>query len=220
MNNRQKTEQQLIGELKELRQRVSKMGAVEEALQKSEERLELALKGADLGLWDYNLKTGEAFINKRRAEMVGYSVDELGPHLTSWSTLVHPDDIDLVTNAFNAHVQGRTPLYECEHRLRHKSGRYIWILARAKVLERDEQGRPIRMVGTSLDISDRKLAEEVQQSVHGDLERRVEERTAEIKKTNEQLREQIAERKRVEEALRESEERDRSLSKDREMQSI
>ncbi len=105
----------------------------EAAVRRSEERLELALKGADLGMWDYNLQTGEAVVNARRAEMVGYSVEELGSHFSSWGKLIHPDDIDRITNAFNAHVEGRTRLYECEHRLRHKSGRYIWSWLAAKL---------------------------------------------------------------------------------------
>jgi len=188
MNNRKKTKQQLVDELKELRQKVSRLEAVEGALRKSEERLELALQGADLGLWDYNLQTGEAFVNARRAEMVGYSVDELGSNVSSWGKLVHPDDIDRVTDAFNAHVRGRTPLYESEHRLRHKSGEYIWILARAKVVEWDEQGYPVRIAGTSLDITNRKRAEEALQSVRNELERRVEERTAELKESEEKYR--------------------------------
>ena len=103
-------------------QDITDLKVAEAALRQSQERLELAIKGAELGLWDYNLQTGEAFINERRAEMVGYSVDELGPHISSWGKLVHPDDVDRVLNAFNAHVEGRTPLYESEHRLRHKSG--------------------------------------------------------------------------------------------------
>ena len=204
MDDQAKTKQQLMDELKELRQSGSKLEPMQEALRKIEDRLQLALKGADLGLWDYNLKTGAAFINERRAEMVGYSVDELGPHMSSWGKLVHPDDIDRVTSAFNAHVQGRTPLYESEHRLRHKSGLYIWILARAKVVEWDKQGNPVRIVGTSLDITDRKRAEEALRQAHDELERRVQERTAELRDTNEQLREQIAERRQAEEALRHS----------------
>jgi len=173
MNNQQKTKQQLVDELKELRQKVSRLKAVEGALRKSEERLEPALQGADLGLWDYNLQTGEAFVNARRAEMVGYSVDELGSHISLWGKLVHPDDIDRVLDAFNAHVRGRTPLYESEHRLRHKSGEYISVLARGKVVEWDEQGNPARIVGTSLDITDWKRAEEALQSAHNELERAV-----------------------------------------------
>ena len=204
MDDELKTKQQLIDDLKEFRQKVSNLERVEQPLRKLEDRLDLALKGADLGLWDYNVKTGEAFINERRAEMVGYSVDELGPHISSWGKLVHPDDVDWVTNAFNAHVQGRTPLYESEHRLRHKLGEYIWVLARAKVVEWDTQGYPVRIVGTSLDITDRKRAEEALLLARDELERRVVERTTELREANEQLREQIAERKQAEEALRHS----------------
>jgi two-component system, cell cycle sensor histidine kinase and response regulator CckA len=131
----------------------------EEELRKSDERLELALKGADLAIWDYNLQTGEAAFNARRAEMVGYSLEETEPHFTWWGKQVHPDDINKVSEAFNAHAEGRTPLYECEHRLRHKSGQYIWVLARAKIVKRDEQGNPTRIVGTSLDITERKREE-------------------------------------------------------------
>ena len=143
-------------------------------IRETEQRLELALMGADLGLWDYNLKTGEAFSNKRRAEMVGYSVDELEPRMSSWGKLVHPDDIDRVINAFNAHVEGRTPLYESEHRVRHKSGDYIWVLSRAKVVEWDEQGYPVRIVGTNLDITDRKRAEEALRKSEGQYKTLVE----------------------------------------------
>ena len=115
----------------------------EAALRESEERLQLALKGADLGLWDYNLQTGEAWISQRRAEMVGYSVDEIEPHISSWGRMVHPDDLHRVVEAFNAHAKGETPFYECEHRLRCKSGEYIWVLARAKVVARDAMGSPV-----------------------------------------------------------------------------
>jgi|GEM_PF-1672692 len=132
----------------------------EEALRKSEERLELALKGADLGLWDYNLQTREAYFSRRRAEMVGYSLEEARPNMSWWGEKVHPEDVSRVLEAFNAHAEGRSPLYECDHRIRHKSGEYIWTAARGKIVERDKQGNPLRIVGTSLDITDRKRGEE------------------------------------------------------------
>ncbi len=218
MEDRYKTKQQLVNELieergrsAELKVKLEALGQTQEVLQKTEERLELALSGAEVGLWDYNLKTGEAFISPQRAAMIGYSVDELEPHFTSWGKLVHPEDIGRVTDAFNAHVQGHTPLYQCEHRLRTKSGEYLWILARAKVVEWDEDGSPLRIVGTSLDISDRKRADEALQKAHDELERRVEERTAELANSNQRLEREILERKKIEEALRESEEKFRSV---------
>ena len=218
MEDRDKTKQQLLNELieergrsAELELKLQALAQTQEALRITEERLELALSGAEVGLWDYNLKTGEAFISPQRAAMIGYSVDELEPHFTSWGKLVHPEDIGRVTDAFNAHVQGHTPLYQCEHRLRTKSGEYLWILARAKVVEWDEDGSPLRIVGTSLDISDRKRADEALQEAHDELERRVEERTAELANSNQRLEQEIGERKKIEEALRESEEKFRSV---------
>jgi two-component system, cell cycle sensor histidine kinase and response regulator CckA len=196
---------------KKLAHDITERQKAEEALRKSEERLELALKGADLGLWDYNLQTGEAFVNSRRAEMVGYELEEVEPHFTWWGKQVHPEDLRKVREAFNNHLVGCTPLYECEQRLRHKSGQYIWILARGRVLEWDEQANPVRIVGTSLDITDRKRTEEALQKAHDELERRVQERTSELVGINQQLEQEIVQRKRGDEALRESEQRYRTL---------
>ena len=132
----------------------------EVALGQSEERLELALKGADLGLWDWNIQTGELIVNQRCTEMLGYSLDEIEPHVRSQEELIHPDDRLRVTELVKAHLEGETPLYEAEHRLRTKSGEWNWILTRGKVSEWDETGRPLRATGTNLDITKRKQAEE------------------------------------------------------------
>jgi PAS domain S-box-containing protein len=132
----------------------------EEALWGSEERLELALRGADLGLWDWNVKTGEVAFNKRWAEMLGYSLEEIAPHISSWEELIHPDDLPKVMQILNAHLEGHTPFYEVEHRLCAKSGEWKWILDRGKVIERSPDGTPLRAAGTHLDITDRKEAEQ------------------------------------------------------------
>jgi diguanylate cyclase (GGDEF)-like protein/PAS domain S-box-containing protein len=122
------------------------------------ERIELALAGADLGLWDWHIPSGRRIVNARGSRMIGYEPDELGT-VGSWTDHIHPDDLDLVQAAREAHLAGRAPAYEVEYRMRHKSGRWLWIQSRGKVVERDSAGRPLRMVGTRMDITERKLAE-------------------------------------------------------------
>jgi PAS domain S-box-containing protein len=132
----------------------------EEALRDSEERLALALEGADLGMWDRNVRTGEAVYNEQWAAMLGYSLDEIEPHTRGWRELVHPDDFPHVRAALDAHLNGEMPNYEAEYRMRAKNGAWRWILARGRVVERDEEGQPLRITGTHLDITARKEAEE------------------------------------------------------------
>lgn len=131
----------------------------EKALIESEQRLQLALEGADLGLWDWNMETGEAFFNRRSVEMLGYSLEEIDHHISDWGRLVHPEDVPGITEAFNAHLEGRAPFYESEHRLRRKSGEWMWNLARAKVVERKPDGTPVRVTGINRDITEQKLSE-------------------------------------------------------------
>lgn len=133
----------------------------EEALRESQERLELALEGAELGMWDWNIQTGELVINRRWAEMAGYSANEIRPHIESWEDSIHPEDAERVKEVLNRHVAGETPTYEMEYRIATKSGGVRWVLARGKVVERDNDGRPLRATGTRLDITDRKRAEKL-----------------------------------------------------------
>ncbi|MHC4598527.1 MAG: PAS domain-containing sensor histidine kinase [Planctomycetota bacterium] len=142
---------------------------IEEALRRSRERLELALKGADLGMWDTNLATDEVFFDDRWAELLGYRREEIEPTAQSWRDLVHPEDMERVREAMEAHLKGRTPFYETEHRLRTKGGEWKWILDRGRVVEWDDQGRPLRATGTHQDIDDRKRVE----AAHREIENRM-----------------------------------------------
>src|SRR5215475_4862138 len=130
-----------------------------EQLRESEVRLERALRGSNVGTWDWNIKTGEVIFNSRWAEMRGFSPDEIMPHVDSWSSGVHPDDFADTLQSLNHHIQGITPEYEGEYRARTKSGNWIWVMARGKVFARDQKGQATRMVGTELDITDRKRFE-------------------------------------------------------------
>lgn len=129
-------------------------------LQKSEERLELALWGTDEGLWDWNIQTGEVYYSDRWKSMLGYEPAELIGHINNWFNLVHVDDMTAIRNVLQDHFEGKISYYQTEHRLKTKSGEWIWVLDRGKIVVRDEKGKPLRMVGTKRDITSSKLSEE------------------------------------------------------------
>ncbi len=131
----------------------------ETGLREREERLNLAISGADLGTWDWDIVSGRIDVNARWAQMLGYAPGELAPHVRVWEALMHPDDSSRAMMALNLHLTGKTPIYEAEYRLRHKSGKWIWVLDKGRVIERDEAGRALRACGTHLDITERKEAE-------------------------------------------------------------
>ncbi|AFZ00708.1 response regulator [Calothrix sp. PCC 6303] len=130
-------------------------------LRKSEEQLKLALDAVEEGLWDWNLQTGDVYRSKHYFSILDYEPDELENNIQARNSLIHPDDRYSMQQRLIAHLKGKTPVYEAEIRLRTKSGKWKWILDRGKLVSRDRKGKPLRMVGTHLDISDRKQAEEV-----------------------------------------------------------
>ncbi len=132
----------------------------EEALRDSEQRLELALLGGDVGLWDWDVRTNQQFRNDKWFEILGYAPNEIESSYSGWKRLVHPDDFPRLQGLWLAHAQGLTDSYEAENRLLSKSGEWKWTLARGKIVERDENGKPVRVVGTTVDISERKRAEQ------------------------------------------------------------
>jgi PAS domain S-box-containing protein len=131
----------------------------EEALRKSEERYVLATKAARVGVWDWNVQTNEFHLDGNVKAILGYSDAEIPNNLEVWSGYVHPDDKQPVMEAFQNHIDGKTPEFAYEHRMLHKDGSIRWIMARGVAI-RDVQGNPIRVVGTDTDITQRKLAEE------------------------------------------------------------
>ena len=131
---------------------------VELALQHSEERYRLAVQGSNDGLWDLNLATEQLYISPAWKRMVGYEEEELTSDLETFNRLIHPDDKEATWAAFHRYVEGDAPKFEVEFRLRHKRGHHIDILSRGYLIA-DAQGRPIRVIGTHLDITERKRAE-------------------------------------------------------------
>jgi PAS domain S-box-containing protein len=146
---------------------ISERKLAEKNLHESEERFHLALNGADLGMWEWNIVTGRVTRNERWGEMLEYTVDETNSPELSLEKLLHPDDKERTLDVFAAHLRGEIPFIDVEYRLRTKTGQYRWILNRGRILERDQEGRPLRATGTTLDITDRKLVEQrVQESLN------------------------------------------------------
>ncbi|OHD53903.1 MAG: hypothetical protein A2Y33_00630 [Spirochaetes bacterium GWF1_51_8] len=139
---------------------ITERKTMEENLRISEERWSFALEGAGDGVWDWNVKTNVVLFSRRWKEMLGYSDDEIADNFDEWRKRVHPDDLDGAENEIAKYFQGKIPVYEIEHRLLCKDGTYRWILARGKIVERDEKGNPVRMIGTHSDITGRKHSEE------------------------------------------------------------
>ncbi len=137
---------------------MSEQKAVEQALRRSEERFQLALAGANDGLWDWNLATDEVFYSPRWQMMLGYGPDELKGNVETWKSLLHPEDRDRVMKQVSDFMQQRQSKFEIEYRLRHKDGSYRTILSRVSLHVRIRNA-PFDLVGTHQDLTDRKQAE-------------------------------------------------------------
>ena len=131
----------------------------ERRLHELSERLQLAVEGADVGVWDWNVETGEVRFDERWAGMIGYDADDLAFDLSTWEERVHPDDLDDAWRAIEAHFAGETDLYQSDFRMRTKSGGWRWIRDRGRVVERDEDGDPLRAVGIHIDVTEEKERE-------------------------------------------------------------
>ncbi len=130
-----------------------------ELVRQSEERLDLALSGADLGLWDLEINPSRMLVNPRFAEIFGYALDEVQTDSGWWHSRLHPDDADKVVEHFWQHIQGFTTNLDYEIRAFNKLGALLWVQLRGKIVERDASGAPVRITGTLQDITARKDAE-------------------------------------------------------------
>ena len=138
---------------------ISERRRAEEALRHSEERYALAARSAHDGLFDWDLKSGEVYFSGRWKDMLGHEEADIGTSPEEWFKRIHPEDLPAVKEAVDAHLEGRAPSFECEHRIRHKERGYRWVLSRGLAV-RNGDARPYRMVGAQTDVTERKLAEE------------------------------------------------------------
>lgn len=147
---------QMLGLVQDITDRI----VAEARLRETEERLTFAVEGAGDGIWDWNMVTGEMPLSGHYEAMLGFGKGELSPTIDAWISSVHPDDLARVRRVLDDYLEGRTPTYTIELRLRCKDNGYKWILCRGTIVARDAKGKPVRMIGIHSDISERKVAEE------------------------------------------------------------
>lgn len=134
-------------------------------LAKERERLSYILEGTNVGTWEWNVQTGEILINKRWAETIGYSKKEISPlSIQSWDNFTNFKDLETSALLREKNFTGVLDYYECETRMKHKDGRWVWVLDKGKVVTWASDGKPLLMCGTHQDISERKKAEEIIQN--------------------------------------------------------
>ena len=131
-----------------------------ETLHLERQRLASIIKGTYAGTWEWHVQTGQTIFNERWANIIGYSLKELAPvSIETWSKYTHPDDLIVSDELLQRHLKGELDYYECDCRMKHKDGRWVWVLDRGSVTKWDAAGRPVLMSGTHTDISERKQAE-------------------------------------------------------------
>ncbi|MGH9857937.1 MAG: diguanylate cyclase domain-containing protein, partial [Acidobacteriota bacterium] len=145
--------------LARIRTQVSRKRA-EETLRESEERFALAMRGANDGLWDWNLATGKIYFSPRWKAMLGYQEDDIGQTSNEWFDRVAPEDLELLRAAIDAHLGGQTDFFHCEHRMTHRDGSYLWMLSRGLAVFNTD-GEPTRIAGSLTDVTARKVADPV-----------------------------------------------------------
>lgn len=140
----------------------SSVASLSEALSESRQKLDFALHGGGLGMWEWNPQTGAVNYDKSWIQMLGFEPGEVPPSFEFFRQRLHPADLEGVLNRLIKHIEGRSATYQSEHRLRTKSGQWKWVLDRGKVVKWDPQGRPVCVTGVISDITLRKLTDEAQ----------------------------------------------------------
>lgn len=143
-----------------LLQDITERKAMETTLHENKERLELTIDATNDGIWDWDIPSGKAVFSPRWYTMLGYGPGEMPGNYATFQALVHPDDITRVDRTINEHINLHSSGYAVEMRMHTKTGEWKWVLTRGKVVERDFEGHPVRMVGTHTDITGMKRAEE------------------------------------------------------------
>jgi len=137
---------------------ISKTKHVEQALERSRRWMQTAVRAAEVGLWDWDLRNNAVFFSREWKAQLGYQEHEIPDEFDEWRKRVHPDDLQPTLKIIEAYIKNPWPNYEVEYRMRHKDGSYRWIFSRG-ALELDDKGQPVRMLGSHIDQTERKAAE-------------------------------------------------------------
>ena len=140
-------------------QEITERRKAEEALRESEQRLDMAISASNLGIWDWNIQTGETTYNEQWAKMLGFELTELAQSVEVFLQLIHPEDQAKTWAAIQYHINKKTPFFELEFRMKTKDGQWKWIYDRGRVMLWDDYGVPMRATGVHLDIDERKRTE-------------------------------------------------------------
>ncbi|MBN1332643.1 MAG: sensor domain-containing diguanylate cyclase [Synergistales bacterium] len=152
-----------------LKRTIQQRALMEKAFRKSEERFHLALEATNDGIWDWEIRTGRVYFSPSYYSMLGYEPYELPQSYHTWEGLLHPDERESVKERIFKHIENKDQGYEIEFRLKTREGGWLWVLSRGKVVERDKDGSPLRLVGTHSDISRRKEFEEQMEKMNREL---------------------------------------------------
>ena len=211
MKDKAKTKDQLINELTELRRKFAELEVKEAQFKKAEElqgkigeRFDLAVKASQDGLWDWNIKNQDEYWSPQYKNLLGYQDDEIEPNLEKWESMLHPDDRKYVMELMRNYLEKPSnTIIEAEFRLKTKSGAYRWYSSRGQGVW-DKNGKAIRMVGSTRDITDFKQLELELKKAYQNLEEKVAKRTTELRAVNKELKKTISKQKKIESELRQT----------------
>jgi len=148
---------------------ITEIKQAQEQLRENENRLRFALEGANDGIWDVNMPTGEMYLSPRACEILGYPSAKMPDVVRDWRELVHPDDMQLALDRLESHLAGESPIFEVEQRLKMRSGDWKWVLTRGKVVKFINNNQALRMTGTYTDITERKQIEKEKAQLQSQL---------------------------------------------------
>lgn len=150
----------------------AKLARTEQRLDEMLERYSLATAAANVGVWDWNLETGEFYLDPNVKGFLGYRDDEIPNDIETWAGFVHPDDKEPVMTAAQDVIDGRSPHYVFEHRMCHKDGSVRWIMVRGEAI-RNEKGQAVRFVGTDTDVTERRELEQSARALSNEIQMRI-----------------------------------------------